>query len=89
MTLLDKKSDLMPEYMFKDETAVYLRTTERKISMYIKYGLLRYTKFGKNYVVKKSWADEFADTWSGYDLSNESKIKFAIKSKQWKDTHSL
>ena len=83
------RNDLDKNYLFKDESAKYLRTTERKISLYIRYGLLKYTKFGKNYVIKKEWLDEFAEQWSGYDLSNERKIRASINAKRWKEKHSV
>lgn len=83
------RNDLESSYLFKDEAAKYLRTTERKISLYIHFGLLKYTKFGKNYVIRKEWLDEFAENWSGYDLSNESKIRLAISGRKWKENHSL
>ena len=76
---------LVPGNMFAEEAAEYLRTTTRKISLYRRCGLLRYCKLGKNY--KVSWLDEFMEAWSGYDLSNESAVKLAIKEKQWRQTH--
>lgn len=84
-----ENTDLNPAYLFKNESAKYLRTTERKISLYIRYGLLRYAKYGKNYVIRKDWLDEFAEQWSGYDLSNEDKIKLAINARKWKVKHSV
>lgn len=80
--------DLNREYMFASDAARYLQTTERKISLYRRKGLLKYGKLGKNYVFKKSWLDEFMEQWSGYDLSNESKIKYAINAQKWKDSHA-
>lgn len=85
--LTDRNPDLMPGYMFKPEAAKYLLTTERKISLYVKYGLLRYAKFGKNYVFRKEWLDQFAEDWTGYDLSNEEKIRYSINARRWKGTH--
>ena len=81
-------NDLHPEYMYADDAAKYLLTTERKISLYRRNGLLKYGKLGKNYVFKKSWLDEFMEQWSGYDLSNESKIKYAINVRKWKNSHA-
>lgn len=80
-----REQELMPEYMFGEEAAQYLQTTPRKISLYRRYGLLRYGKLGKNYVYKKSWLDDFMDAWSGYDLSNEEAVRLAINVKRWKE----
>lgn len=79
--------ELVPGYMFAKDAADYLRTTTRKISLYRRNGLLKFGKLGKNYVYKVSWLDEFMEAWSGYDLSNESAVKLAIKEKQWRQTH--
>lgn len=79
--------DLMPGYMFGQEAAEYLRTTPRKISLYRRYGLLRYGKLGKNFVYRKEWLDSFMETWSGYDMSSESAVRLAIKGKEWKVKH--
>lgn len=84
---LTKEEDLMPEYMFAPESAKYLKTTTVKIALFRKYGLLKWSKLGKNYCYKKQWLDEFMEAWSGYDLSNERAIKLAVNSKKWKVTH--
>ncbi len=81
----DRNPDLMPGYMFKPEAAKYLRTTERKISLFVKYGLLRFAKFGKNYCFKREWLDQFAEEWTGYDLSNEEKVRYSINVRKWKE----
>lgn len=82
-------SDLKPGYWFASEAAVYLNSTERKISLYRRYGLLKYAKFGKNFVYRQSWLDDFAEAWSGYDLSNEQKVKCAIAEKKWRKAHGM
>ncbi len=89
LPLYNTPSDLKPGYWFAEYAAMYLNTTTRKISLYRKYGLLRFAKFGKNYVYKKEWLDEFADTWAGYDLSNESKVKLAIREREWRTAHGI
>lgn len=83
------KEDLLPEYMFKEEASQYLHTTSRKLALYRKHGLLRWSKFGKNFVYKKSWLDDFAETWACHDLSNEEAVRLAVRSKEWKDKHHL
>lgn len=80
-------TDLKPEYMYGAEASDYLRTTERKLSLYRRNGLLKWSKLGKNYCYKKQWLDEFMDAWSGYDLSSEQAVRLAINSKKWKETH--
>ena len=83
------QSDLKPGYFYAPESARYLNTTTRKISLYRRYNLLKFAKFGKNYVYRKEWLDEFAETWAGYDLSNESKVKLAIREKEWRTAHDM
>lgn len=81
--------DLVPGYWFAEQSARYLNTTERKISLYRRCGLLKFAKFGKNYVYRKEWLDQFAESWAGYDLSNESKVKLAIREKEWRAAHDM
>lgn len=81
------KEDLQPEYMRGKEASEYLLTTERKLALYRKYGLLRWSKFGKNFVYKKSWLDDFAETWACHDLSSEKAVRLAINSRKWKEKH--
>ena len=81
------KNDLMPGYMFGSEAAAYLRTTERKISLFRRYGLLKSCRLGKGYLYRREWLDAFAESWADYDLSSESAIRLAIKSKEWKKNH--
>lgn len=80
--------DLKPCYLFGDEAAKYLRTTERKISLYRRTGLLKYCKLGKHYVYRTQWLDDFMESWNGYDLSSEKAIRYAIDAKRWKANHS-
>lgn len=79
--------DLVPGYMFAPAAAEYICTTERKIGLFRRYKLLKAGKLGKNYVYRKEWLDEFMETWAGYDLSNETAVKLAIKAKEWKRKH--
>lgn len=79
--------DLFPDYMLGPEAAKYIRTTERKISLYRRYKLLEAGKLGKNYVYRKEWLDEFMEEWKGYNLNNEEDVKLAIKEKDWKRKH--
>ena len=83
------QNDLQPEYMFQKAASDYLMTTERKIALFRKCGILRFGKLGKNYVYKKSWLDEFMDEWAGYDLSNEEHIRMAINARKWKTSHGI
>lgn len=80
-------NDLASDYMFGAEASEYLRTTERKLSLYRRHGLLKYSKLGKNYVYRRQWLDEFMETWQGYDLSNEDKVMLAINGKKWREVH--
>lgn len=84
---MERTKDLKPEYLLLSEAAAYLRTTERKISLFRQHGMIQAVKFGKAYVYKKTWLDDFARDWSGYDLSNESKIINAIADKDWSGEH--
>lgn len=77
----------MTEYMFGEEAAEYLHTTERKISLYRRYKLLKFGKLGKNFIYKREWLDEFMNDWIGYDLSNEKMVKLAINRKEWNRKH--
>lgn len=88
MTELLQNDQLLPDYMYQPEAAKYLRTTSRNIALWRKSGLLKAVKSGKSYVYKRSWLDQFMEDWSGYDMSNESKIRFAIKSENWKEKHN-
>ena len=80
-------NDLKPEYMFAKQASEYLLTTERKLSLYRRYGLLKWSKLGKNYVYKRQWLDDFMNEWSRYDLSNEDAVRLAINAKKWKEKH--
>ncbi|MBR2812177.1 MAG: hypothetical protein IKD69_12440 [Solobacterium sp.] len=85
----DKREDLNPEYMFPDEAAKYLKTTQKKLALFRKYQLVKYTRFGKTFVYKKTWLDDFAEEWAGYDLSNEGRIRLSMKEKDWRQTHDI
>ena len=82
-------SDLASDYMYGAEASKYLLTTERKLSLYRRCGLLKYSKLGRNYVYRRQWLDEFMENWSGYDLSNEDKVRYAIDAKKWREAHQL
>lgn len=83
-----KDPDLVPGYMFAEEAAAYLKTTPRKISLYRRNCLLKAGKLGKNYVYRKEWLDDFMEVWAGYDLSNETAVKLAIREKEWRMSHA-
>ena len=89
VNVLTKEEDLMPEYMFAPDAARYLNITPRKIAMFRKYGLLKWSKLGRNYCYKKQWLDEFMDTWNGYDLSSESAVRLAINGRKWREKHGM
>ena len=80
--------DLFPDYVFQKDASKYLRTTERKIALFRKYGLLKSAKLGKNYVYRRDWLDDFMEEWSGFDLSNEEKIKLAVNGRAWHKRHN-
>ena len=77
-------TNLVPGYMFAPAAAEYICTTERTIGLFRRYKLLKAGKLGKNYVYRKEWLDEFMETWAGYDLSNETAVKLAVKEKEGK-----
>lgn len=81
-------TELVPGYVYGPDAAEYLCTTERKISLFRRYGLLEAVKLGKGYVYKVSQLDAFWDEWKGYDLSNEEAVKFAIREKEWRKKHA-
>jgi len=81
--------ELVSDYMFGADASKYLLTTERKLALYRRYGLLKYSKLGKNFVYRRQWLDEFMENWKGYDLSNEGKVRLAINGKRWKEEHKL
>lgn len=80
-------TDLKSEYMFQKDAALYLHCTQRKIASYRKHGMLKCAKLGKNYVYRREWLDSFMEEWSGFDLSNEEKIQFAVHSREWHKNH--
>lgn len=80
-------NDLNQEYMQGKPAAMYLHSTERKISLYRRYGLLKYAKLGKNFVYKRSWLDQFMEEWAGVDLSSEEKVRLAVNSRKWRQQH--
>ncbi len=77
------------DYLYAKDASEYLHTTTRKIALYRKYRLLKYSKLGKNYVYRKVWLDDFMETWAGYDLSNEDNVRLAIRAKEWKTNHKI
>ena len=79
------KEALIADYVYGDEASKYLRITERKLSLYRRYGMLKYSRLGKNYVYRKQWLDDFMEEWSCTDLSNEEKIRLAINGRKWMD----
>lgn len=83
-----KNTDLIAGYMYGQAAADYLCSTERKLSLLRRYGLIKAVKLGKAYVYKTAWLDEFMETWAGYDLSNEEAIRLAIREKNWRKEHS-
>ncbi len=83
----ERPEDLNPEYMTLQEAAHYIRASERKIPLFRKYGMLKFTRFGRSFVYKKSWCDDFSEEWAGYDLGNERKIQAAIAEKAWRKKH--
>lgn len=87
MSVTAERPVLLPEYMYADESAKYIRSTKKKLALYRKYKLLKYGKLGKNFVYKKSWLDSFMEEWAGYDLSNEESVKYSIRAKEWRKKH--
>ena len=81
----EETRQLLPEYLDKKQAAEYGRTTTKKLALFRKYGLLKYAKVGQEYIYKKAWIDEFYNTWSCYDLSNEERIRAAIQVKAIRD----
>lgn len=79
--------DLKPEYLTQEEAAGYLRCRPRMIALYRKHGLLRSAKLGRNFVYRVDWLNCFMETWSGYDMSSEDKIRLAVNSRAWRNKH--
>ena len=76
------------EFMYAPQAAEYLKTTTRKISLYRRSGILKSIRFGKHFLYKKTWCDEFAENWQGFDLSSEKAVALAIASKKWREAHA-
>lgn len=75
------------EYLDSHETADYGCLNQRMLPIYRKYGMLKFAKLGRSFIYKKSWIDEFMETWAGVDLSNEEKIREAVAFRQWELKH--
>ena len=81
------RQELLPDYMYLEQAAEYLKTTEKKIALFRKHGILKAGRLGKCFVYRKDWLNEFMDAWADYDLSNESKIIESIALKEWRRQH--
>ena len=77
-TDINNKDDLKQEYMLAEEAAEYLRTTTRKLALFRKNHLVKYSKFGKKFVYKKSWLDSFLK--NGLDMISAMKIEYFVLS---------
>lgn len=86
---MGEATEMFPEYMFAEDASKYLLTTSRKLALYRKYQLIKFSKLGKNYIYKRGWLDQFMEDWNGYDMSNEEAVKQSIREKQWKATHNV
>ena len=78
----EERRQLLPEYLDKYQAAEYGRTTTKTLALFRKYGLIKYVKVGQEFIYKKSWIDEFMETWAGYDMSNPEKIRASMKERQ-------
>lgn len=87
MTAPKRDPDLKPEFYGLEESAYYLNCSDRLIPLFRKYKLLKSIKFGRHFVYKRSWLDQFAEEWAGYDLSSEHAILSAINEKEWRKKH--
>lgn len=79
--------DLKKEYLEGDEAAKYLRMSPRKLPILRKYKMLKYAKFGRSFVYRREWLDQFAEQYAGYDLSNEQLISTAAAVRAWEVSH--
>lgn len=79
--------DLKPGLILSPAAAEYLQVPARKLALFRKYGLVKTVRFGKWYAFRIEWLDEFIETWAGYDLGSEEKIRLAINARKWKATH--
>ena len=84
-----RNPDLKKEYLEGDEAARYLRISPRKLPTLRKYRMLKFCKFGRSFVYKKSWLDQFAEDYAGFDLSNEDTIATAAAVKAWEAKHAV
>ena len=66
----------------RSEVARILGTTTRKIGLYTQFNLIKSIRIGREYQYKSSWVSDFLETWQGYDLRDEHKIRVAIKLKE-------
>lgn len=71
MTELDK------QYYSQAELAKELHCSPRVIGLYRKYGILKPIKIGKSYIFENADIKRMFQTYGGYDLSNEQKIRLA------------
>ncbi|MBQ6452708.1 MAG: hypothetical protein IJJ29_12390 [Solobacterium sp.] len=76
-----------PEYLNKKEAAAYICSTVKKIALFRKEGMLKFSKLWNEYIYKKYRLDDFMEQWAGYDLSNPEKIRAAVRLKEWKKRH--
>ena len=80
-----RDNDLKAGYLTVKESAVHLRTTTRKIYLFVKYDLLKPCRFGKSYTFRVEALDAFAKAYEGYDLSNENAIRQAKAERDYEE----
>lgn len=69
--------DMKVNFLTVKESAEHLRTTTRKIYLFVKYGMLKPCMFGKQYTFRREALDAFARDYEGVSLVNEEAIRQA------------
>ncbi len=64
-------------FMSQEELAQAWHCDRRRIGWLRKYGLLTMIRVGKRWVTRNKDLDKFFQEYSGFDLSNETKIRLA------------
>lgn len=70
------------KYLSTSELAKALHTDRRKVGWLRKYGLIVGMRASKGYVFRDDEIDRFWETYRGFDLSNEQKIRIARQIKK-------
>ena len=72
----------VPDTMYADEAAKYLKISKRKLSLLRKSGLIKAVRLNKHFLYRREWLNEFLDQNAGLDLRNESLTRSSIMLKR-------